>query len=166
MGGGGGGGYGPSRDDLSRLEELARKQLKDGDKPSKRNVFISFAVEDKTDVDLLRGQAKNELSDLEFNDWSLREPFNSKRADYIKQGISERIKRSSVTIVYISEHTVSSKWVNWEVNESIRLGKGVIAVYKGASPPSVIPQSIQSNNIKVIPWTHKGILSAIEDAAK
>jgi hypothetical protein len=166
MGGGGGGGYGPSKNDLSRLEELARRHLKEGDKQSKHNIFISFAVEDKTDVDLLRGQAKNRLSDLEFNDWSLREPFNSKRAEYIKQGISERIKRSSVTIVYVSEHSASSKWVNWEVEESIRLGKGVVAMYKGNTPPSILPRSIKNNNIKVIPWTHKGIMTAIKKAIK
>ena len=58
------------------------------------------------DVDFLRGQAKNKQSDLEFNDWSLREPFNSKRAEYIKQGIRDRIKKSSVTIVYISDKTI------------------------------------------------------------
>lgn len=163
MGGGGGGSYGPSKDDLSRLEEIARKRLKEGDKDSKHNVFISFAVEDKRDVDFLRGQAKNKQSDLEFNDWSLREPFNSKRAEYIKQGIRDRIKRSSVTIVYISDKTASSRWVNWEVNESIKLGKKVVAMYKGDRPPSKLPSSVKNNNIKVVKWNHKEIMKAISD---
>ena len=163
MGGGGGGSYGPTRSDLSKLEELARKRLKEGDTPSKHNVFISFAFEDKTDVDLLRGQAKNERSSLEFNDWSLREPFNSKRAEYIKQGISDRISKSSVTVVFLSENTASSKWVNWEVNESIKLGKKVVAMYKGDRPPSRLPSSVENNNIKVVKWNHKSIMNAIND---
>jgi len=54
-------------------------------------VFLSFAHEDINEVNLLRGQAKDEGSAIEFNDWSVREPFDSRRADYIKQKIGERI---------------------------------------------------------------------------
>lgn len=163
---GGGGGRGPSREDLSRLEELARKTLREGAEPSKCNVFISFINEDINDVNLLRGQAKNESSDIEFNDWSLREPFDSKKAEYIKRGIKDRIERSSVTLVYVSEHTANSKWVDWEIRESVRMGKGVIAVHKGKSLPQKIPNTITELKIPIIRWTQRGIAAAIEKASK
>jgi hypothetical protein len=163
---GGGGGRGPSREDLFRLEELARKTLREGEEPSKCNVFISFVGEDINDVNLLRGQAKKESSDIEFNDWSLREPFDSKRAEYIKKGIKDRIERSSVTLVYVSEHTAASKWVDWEIRESVRMGKGVIAVHKGESPPQRIPNALMELKIPIIRWTQKGIAAAIEKASK
>jgi len=166
MGGGGGRGRGPSREDLSRLEELARKTLREGAEPSKCNVFISFLIEDINDVNLLRGQAKNESSDIEFNDWSLREPFDSKRAEYIKRGIRDRIERSSVTLVYVSEHTADSNWVDWEIRESVRMGKSVIAVHKGASLPQKVPNAITELKIPIIRWTQKGIAAAIEKASK
>ena len=162
---GGSGGRGPSRRDLSRLEKIARDTLRSAE-TGKRNVFISFVHEDINEVNLLRCQAKDENSKLEFNDWSLREPFDSKRAEYIKRGIRERINQSSVTMVYISEQTASSKWVNWEIQESIRLGKGVIAVHKGDSQPKSLPSAIREHNVPVISWTHKGIAEAIERAAK
>jgi hypothetical protein len=162
---GGGGGRGPSRNDISRLEELARKTLREGAEATKFNVFISFANEDVNDVNLLRGQAKNENSEIEFNDWSLREPFDSKRAEYIKSGIRDRIERSSVTVVYISEHTANSKWVDWEIRESIRMGKGVIAVHKGESRPRRLPSAITELNVPIIQWTQKGIAAAIEKAS-
>ncbi len=38
------------------------------------------------DVNLPRGQAKNTSSELEFNDWSLQEAFDSERAEYVKSG--------------------------------------------------------------------------------
>lgn len=161
---GGGGGRGPYKSELSRLEELARKTLREGAEPNKFNVFISFANEDLNDVSLLRGQARNENSDIEFNDWSLREPFESKRAEYIKAGIKDRIERCSVTVVYISERTANSKWVDWEIRESVRMGKGVIAVHKGESPPRRLPSAIRELNIPVIRWTQKGIADAIEKA--
>jgi hypothetical protein len=164
--GGGGGGRGPSKEDLSRLEELARRTLREGAEPSKCNVFISFVSEDINDVNLLRGQAKNESSDIEFNDWSLREPFDSKRAEYIKRGIKDRIERSSVTLVYVSEHTADSKWVDWEIRESVRMGKGVIAVHKGEQPPHKVPNALKELKIPIIPWTQKGMAAAIEKASK
>ena len=163
---GGGGGYGPSKDQLERLEELAKETLRKGDTTPTRNVFISFVREDLNDVNLLRAQAKNEDSAIEFNDWSLREPFNSKRGEYIRKGIRERIERSSVTLVYLSDKTASSKWVDWEVRESLRLGKVVIAVYKGESPPRNLPSSIKDYKVPLTRWSEKGIAVAISKAAK
>jgi|SRR5581483_9159721 len=164
--GGGGGGSGPSNKDLTKLEELAKKTLREADGDKKCNVFISFVYEDLREVNLLRGQAKNESSELEFNDWSLREPFDSKRAEYIKQGIRDRIKQSSVTLVFLSNQTAGSKWVDWEIRESIKLGKGVIAVYQGDAIPASMPSAIREHKIKCIKWTHSGLAAAIQKARK
>lgn len=127
----------------------------------RRNVFISFTNEDKPLVELLRGQAQKEDSTLEFNDWSLRAPFDSERADDIRQGIRERIRQASVTLVYVSNHTARSEWVNWEVEESVKLGKKVIGVYQGEIPRS-LPPAIKKHRIKVIAWSHKGIAKALK----
>src|SRR6266567_6433393 len=123
MGGGGGGG---SRDigDLSRATENAKRALSQ----PRLNVFISFAYEDMDEVNLLRGHSKNELSDIAFNDWSVSEPYESRNADYIKRQIIERIKQSSLTVVYLSSATASSKWVEWEVRQTIEMKKEVLAV--------------------------------------
>lgn len=152
---GGGGGGGPSGEDLRRLEELAKKRMSEVE-GGRRNVFISFANEDKPMVELLRGQAKNEDNTLEFNDWSLQEPFDSDRAGYIRQGIRERIRQASLTLVYVSEHTVNSKWVNWEIEESVKLGKKVVGVYQGRSPRQ-LPSAMTKHGIRVVPWNLKDI---------
>ena len=44
---------------------------------------MSFAFENEDEVNLLRGQAKNEKTDLEFDDFSLKEAVNSKNEDYM-----------------------------------------------------------------------------------
>lgn len=134
--------------------------MREGDAPRK-NVFISFAHEDMTDVNLLRGQAKNTSSELEFNDWSLQEAFDSERAEYVKSGIRERIRQSSVTIVYVSEVTHESRWVDWEIRETLRLGKRVVAMFKGKQPPSRLRAALTDNGIRPIPWTHEGLMAAI-----
>ncbi|WP_084799564.1 TIR domain-containing protein [Bradyrhizobium sp. Ai1a-2] len=148
MGGGSGGGGSNRLGDTRALEEKAKRVLQGG----RKNVFISFAHEDLDEVNLLRGQSKNENSDIEFNDYSVKEPYDSVRAEYIKSRLTERISQSSTTVVYLSKDTPQSRWVRWEVEKSIELGKRVIAVHAGQSAPTP-PTWISQNKIKVVPWS-------------
>ncbi|PHQ69220.1 MAG: molecular chaperone Tir [Sneathiella sp.] len=151
MGGGGTGGY-RNIGNVDKLLQEAKDRLNNS---GRKNVFISFAYEDANEVNLLRGQAKNENSDIEFNDWSVKDAFNSKNADYIKRQITERIKQSSTTVVYVSDQTKNSNWVNWEVQKSIELNKRVIAVHKGDKPPRSLPDAVKGNkSINLIKWKH------------
>jgi hypothetical protein len=166
MGGGGGGGRDLTPEELRQFEENARKIFRKDTQPEKRNVFISFASEDIQDVNLLRGQAKSKSSDLDFIDHSVKDPIDSKRADYIKQKIREKIKRASVTVCYVSKSTAQSKWVDWEIRESLKLGKGVIAMHEGNSPPKTLPKAITEHGIKPMAWSQKTITKAIEKSAQ
>lgn len=150
--GGGGGGSNQSLGDTRDLEERAKQILKQGES-GRKNVFISFAYEDVDHVNLLRGQAKSERSDIEFNDRSVREPYESTRAEYIRQKLRERINQCSTTVVYLSNETVGSRWVAWEVEKSIELGKRVIAVHSGKTPPASVPGFIKEHRIKIVPWS-------------
>jgi len=152
---------------LQKLEDEAKKILKSGsDESQSTNIFISFVEEDLNEVNLLRGQAKNKDSELEFRDYSVKEPYESKNADYIKRNIREKIKQTSVTLVYLSNSTSNSKWVNWEIEESIKLGKQVLAVYQGDSAPKNLPAAMKENNIKAVKWSHAEIMNAIKKTKK
>lgn len=146
--GGSGGGWN-SIGNIRALEEKAKAALQGG----KKNVFISFSTEDMNEVNLLRAQAKNDNSDIEFNDHSIRAPYNSDQAEYIKRKITERISRSSTTVVYLSKNTATSQWVEWEVRKSQELGKRVIAVHPGESYSGTMPHWVDSK-IEVIPWSN------------
>lgn len=148
MGGGSGGGR-QSLGDTSELEKKAKEELQKGER---KNTFLSFDYDDIDEVNLLRAHAKNDSSDIEFIDRSVREEFNSEKADYLRRKITERIKSTSQTIVYISDKTHKSKWVNWEVEQSLKLGNRVIAVHKGDYRPSKVPDSIVKNNIQIVSW--------------
>jgi hypothetical protein len=145
---------------LAELQSEAKAILRSGES-QRRNLFISFAHEDMAQVNLLRGQAKNASSELEFNDWSLQEPFDSSRAEYIKQGIRERIRQSSATLVFVSTVTHASRWVDWEIRESLRLGKHVIAMYSGDKPPQPLPRALVEHGITPVPWSHEAIMNAL-----
>lgn len=69
--------------DLKSLEDKARQRLAEGKSDTSPHVFISFANEDLNAVNLLRGQAANEKTDLQFDDFSVKEPYNSKNAEIL-----------------------------------------------------------------------------------
>lgn len=160
MGGGSGGRI--SSVDISKLEATAKQKLSDAVSETSRHVFISFASEDMDQVNLLRGQAKNENVDLAFDDHSVKEAFDSENVDYIKRNIREKIDRCSVTLVYLSENAAQSIWVNWEIEESLKRGKGVIGVYDGDAAPTSVPTAFEKNGCRAIKWNHAEIMKAIE----
>lgn len=149
-----GGGSGSGRSSLGNIKSLEEKAKKELDKGVRRNTFLSFDFDDIEEVNLLRAHAKNEKSEIEFIDRSVKDPIDSEHAEYIKQKITERIRQCSQTVVYITEKTHSSGWVKWEIEKSVQLGKAVIAVHKGDTPPSNIPSCIKDNGIKVVSWSN------------
>ena len=165
---GGSSGYGryTSIGDVSRLEGIARKELKKPPPEPRRRVFLSFRGEDIDLVNLFRGQAKNEYSDLDFIDYSLRVPFDSENAEYIRRGIRERIRQSSVCVVLIGESTYKSRWVDCEIRESMRLGKGVVAMKLRDDPSIKLPNALTEHGIKPVPWDHKIMKDAINKASE
>jgi hypothetical protein len=92
-------------------------------------VFLSFAEEDLGLVNLFRGQAKNKNNDLEFADYSIKEPFDSFNSAYIKQGIREQIKYAAITICLYGPTTWTSSWVDWELKTTLELEKPIMGVY-------------------------------------
>lgn len=160
----GGGGGELSSSDIKALEEKVKKRLAEEGADANQHVFISFAEEDLEEVNLLRGQAKNEKVDLRFDDYSVKEPFDSDQADYIRRKIREKIDRCSVTLVYLSQNAAASRWVNWEIEESLRRGKGVIGVYKGDAAPSKAPHAFLQNKCSMVRWEHAALMAALREA--
>jgi hypothetical protein len=156
---------GPTR--VDKLEDIARKEMRKKEPPKpRRRAFLSFRGEDLALVNLFRGQSKNENSDLDFVDFSLRVPFRSENAQYIREGIRERIKSCSVTIVLIGKTTHKSEWVDWEIRESLKLGKGVVAVKLRDDPSIRTPPALVENRIELLPWDPKIVNQAMQEAAE
>ena len=159
--------YEPNQSSIDKLKGIAREELSKPAEQPRRRVFVSFRYEDKTEMDLLRGQAKNKNSELDFIDMGLKVPFNSKDAEYIKEGIRARIAQSSVTLVGLSETTHQSEWVDWEIRETIRQGKGVVMVNISKNPSVKIPDAATEGKgrIKIVAWDHEEIMQAIKEVA-
>lgn len=127
-------------------------------KPKVRNVFISFSVADEAQVILLRSQAKDPRFDLEFRDYSVKEPFDEKW----KTNCRERISQTSATIVAIGEDTASREAVNWEIEESYRQGKKVIGMRISKDRNDPIPAALKEHNAPIVSWSMEELSAQLD----
>lgn len=93
-----------------------------------RKVFFSFHF----DNDAWRaGQVRNmgvvdDSEPVKGNRW---EDVKSKSAKVIKEWIDDNLKDKSCLVVLIGEKTASRKWVQYEIDKALEMGKGVCGVY-------------------------------------
>ncbi len=127
--------------------------------PTKPRVFISFYTEDEEQVNLLRYQGANS-DQLEFTDYSVKEPFDEKW----KAQCEERIQRSTVVVVPIGAETYQRPAVLWEIETAHRLGKPVIGmrIYKNANHR--IPQPMIDHGDTVVGWNLEDLQAEIDKA--
>ncbi len=129
--------------------------------PVTKHVFLSFVEEDLESVRLFRGQAKNKKSDLGFDDYSVKVPYNSQIADYIKSKIGEKIRAASVTICLIGPQTSRSSWVQWEIDKASALGKKVFGVRLYSDRTCPTPSALTAIKAPVYDWNIEPIVKAI-----
>jgi hypothetical protein len=133
-------------------------------KKEKKRVFLSFASEDLDHVRGLRLLKDNPDFDLEFYDESIKEPIDSRNADYIKRVIGEQISRTSVTVCLISETTYQSKWVDWELEKSDEEEKTIIAMAIKGVESAVLPRLIKEKNLTFWSWDPEYLAKLISEA--
>ncbi|CUR57949.1 putative MTH538 TIR-like protein [metagenome] len=132
----------------------------DGTKVTK-HVFLSFVEEDLELVRLFRGQAKNKNSTLAFDDYSVKVPYNSVDAGYIRSRITEKIRAASTTICLIGSSTSTSQWVAWEIEKSVALGNKVIGVRLSSSANHRVPAALTAARATVLSWNIDQIVREI-----
>lgn len=147
--GGGGSGYSirPTRtpEEGERLFETSTEEVR---RARIRNVFISFHIDDEAQVNLLRAQAKSEQFEIEFRDYSVKEPFDEKW----KTNCRERIAQTSALICMIGEETAQREAVNWEIEEAYRQGKKVVGVRIYRDRNHAVPRSLLEQGAPIVEW--------------
>jgi len=129
----------------------------------KRRIFISFDHDDTQQVTGFMG-LRNILDNFDFYNHKLDRRIESQDVDYVCRVIrDEYIKPASVTVVLIGNKTANSAWVKWEIEESVKQGKGILGI-RLKDTWGAIPAGISSNAVGS--WQPEKFSSWIEWAYK
>ena len=127
-----------------------------------KNVFISHIHEDDEGL----GKLKSLLKDkgMTVRDYSINadNPNNAHSEDYIKsQILAPRIRQSGTLVVYISNHTKDSPWVDWEVEYAQKKNKRIVGVWAHGDSGCEVPEALRNYADAVVGWRGDRIIDAI-----
>ena len=110
-----------------------------------------------------------------FQDASLWEEAKKKGDKEIKKMIDKALENTSVTVVFVTYGTTQRKYINYEIDQSLERGNGLVAVQihhlkdknGETGSPGAIPTQIEANGFKAYKYTNSEALAKwIEEAAK
>ncbi len=108
--------------------------------------FISFEMEDRWARDFLVQHAKSANNDVDFSDYSVKDPFDSQW----KSECAKRIALTKGTIVLVGPTTWKSEAVLWEIAETIRQDHYIFGIQINKDKTHSIPGGLPGGN--VIRW--------------
>ena len=131
-----------------------------------RNVFISHIHEDDAGLTDLKRLLQDHGTVV--RDYSIHadNPNNAHSEDYIKyQILAPRIRQCSTLVVYVSQDTRWSDWVNWEIEYAHRQGKRIVGAYENGASGCALPDALEAYRDALVGWRGGSIIDAIEGDA-
>ncbi|KXV50180.1 hypothetical protein AD945_02560 [Gluconobacter albidus] len=111
--------------------------------PSKKTIFVAFAIEDERIRDMIKGQSLHNDTPFEYIDMSVKEAYET---DW-KTKVRTRILRSDGVLAIVSKNSLSSTGQKWEIQCAQELGvpvKGIWAYKEDRTPLSGVSTMIWS----------------------
>ena len=128
----------------------------------RRHIFISHIHEDDGKLaDLKSLLARN---GLEVRDSSINssKPNGAENAEYIKYGIlAPQINWAGTFVVYVSQNTKDSPWVNWEIEYAARQGMRIVGVWERGAAGCELPAALEEYRDALVGWHGNSIINAI-----
>ena len=141
-----------------------------------RRVFFSFHYKYVWKVNQIRSMPNiTGTAAAGFQDASLWEAAKIKGDKEIKKMIDAGLNNTSVTVVFVTNGTANRKYINYEIDQSLARGNGLVAVQihhlkdinGKTGSAGAIPSKITANGFKAYKYTNKESLAKwIEKAAK
>jgi hypothetical protein len=120
-----------------------------------KRIFIAFAIEDESARNLLKGQALNVASPIEYTDMSVKEPWDT---DW-KSRCRTRIKGCDGVIALLSKNSLTASGQRWEIACAKEEAVPLIGVYISTSDTSA---PAEMDGVKKIYWTWDGIAGFVQ----
>ncbi len=141
-----------------------------------RRVFFSFHYEnDVWRASIIRNSHVIEgTAAAGFQDGSLWEEAKKEGQEALKRLINKGLEGTTVTAVLIGAETASRPWVDYEIEQSINRGNGLLGIYVDqikdrtgqTSRRGVVPTRLTKANAPVYVWEREKLGEWVEAAAK
>jgi hypothetical protein len=96
---------------------------------SKTKIFVSYYYDaDSRYKNMLKAWSENKKFDIEFEDVSADVGIQSETDAELKTALTNKLKGADVLLVLIGKKTHRRKWVLWEIEKALELGKSIVAV--------------------------------------
>ena len=131
-----------------------------------RNIFISHRHEDDDGLKALKDLAGRH--GITCRDYSITadKPNNAHNEEYIKREIlTPRIRQAGCLVVYVSEKTRHSEWVDWEIEYAKRQGKRIVGVWARGDQNCELPDALDRHADAMVGWNGESIVDAINGAS-
>lgn len=116
--------------------------------PKRKNVFISFAMEDIEYRNYLVKQAKDKRSPFYFIDMSVKQKWNENEW---KARCREKIRRCDGAFALLSNNTHKAGGARWEIKCARQEGVKIIGMHIFKNAKSAVPIELQGK--RVIEWS-------------
>lgn len=125
------------------------------------NLFISHAWKYDYQYQTVVNWLMN--SDLKYYNYSVpkEDPLHSGRKSQLKTDLTNQIRPASCIIIIAGMYDVYSEWIQYELNEAVRMGKYIIGIRPWGSER--MPKIVEDNADKMVGWNSASLISAIKE---
>jgi hypothetical protein len=95
---------------------------------------------------------------------SANNPYDSSTDRELKEKLTRQISGCSAVIVVAGMYSNYSRWIDYEIDEAVRMNKPIIGLRPWGSERT--PLKITNNATVLVSWTSSGLLNAVRSYAK
>lgn len=92
----------------------------------------------------------------------MEKPIDTNKKIKLKQRLTNKIALSNVVIILAGMYAVYSEWIDYEIDEAVRMGKYIIGVRPWGQER--IPVKIQDNASIMVGWNSASVTNAIKQS--
>ena len=104
----------------------------------------------------------NNDTDIQWANYSvpIENPIDTNKKRELKQKLTNKIALSNVVIILAGMYAAYSEWIDYEIDEAVRMGKYIIGVRPWGQER--IPKKVQDNATIMVGWNGKSVTDAIK----
>lgn len=133
---------------------------------NKKKVFLSFEINDLQKIQksgILEATSKHEF---ELHGETLGMPPDNDQSEDLKNNLRKKIKNTDMTLCLVGNNTHKCGWVNWQLVESAKQGKPVVAMALKGITRAYFPKYLDGKNTTVYEWDFKFLNHLLETPEK